>query len=68
MDKRTNDWVLKNAGTEPFLLQSVKKIKLSYYGHVLRKEGNCMEKEIMQSAILLVKQEEEDQEHVGRIT
>jgi len=22
--------------------------KLSYYGHVLRKEGNCMDKEIMQ--------------------
>jgi len=27
---------------------SVKKRKLSYYGHVLRKEGNCTEKEIMQ--------------------
>jgi len=47
-DKRTNDWVLRKAGTEPFLLQSVKKRKLSYYGHVLRKEENCMEKEIMQ--------------------
>jgi len=44
-----NDWVPKKAVTEPFLLQSVKKRKLSYYGHVLRKEGNCMEKEIMQS-------------------
>ena len=47
-DKRTNDWVLRKAGTEPFSLQLVKKRKLSYYGHVLRKEGNCMEKEIMQ--------------------
>jgi len=46
--KRTKDWVLSKAGTEPFLLQSVKKRELSYYGHVLRKEGNCTEKEIMQ--------------------
>jgi len=50
-----------------FLLQSVKKRKLSYYGHVLRKEGNCMEKEISK-VLLLVEEEEEDQEHVGRIT
>ena len=39
---------IQKTGTEPFLLQSVKKRKLSYYGHVLWKEGNCMEKEIMQ--------------------
>jgi len=51
MDKRTNDWVLRKAGTEPFLLRSVKKRKLSYYGDVLLKEGNCMEKEIMQGTI-----------------
>jgi len=31
-----------------FLLQSVKKRKLSYYGYVLQKEENCMEKGIMQ--------------------
>jgi len=36
---------MRKAGTEAFLLQSVKKRKLSYYGHVLRKEGNCMKKE-----------------------
>jgi len=48
------------------LLQSVKKRKLSYYGYVLWKEGNCMEKEIMQ-VLLLVKEDKEDQEHVGRI-
>ena len=34
-DKRTNDWVLAKAGTEPILLQTVKNRKLSYYGHVL---------------------------------
>jgi len=47
-DETTNDWVLRKAGTEPFLLQSVKKRKLCYYGHVLRKIGNCMDKEIVQ--------------------
>jgi len=52
-DKRTNE-VLRKAGIEPFLLQSVKKesfliiVLLWYYGHVLRKEGNCMNKNIMQ--------------------
>jgi len=51
-----------------FLLQSVKKRKLSYYGHVLRKEGNCTEKEITQDTTNLVKEEEEDQEQVDRIT
>ena len=51
------------------LLQSVKKRKLSYYGHVLWKERKCTEKEIMQgTTVLLVREEEEDQEHVGRIT
>jgi len=50
-DKRTNDWLLSKAGTEPFLLQSVKKRELSYYGHLLREEGNCMEKEMMQGTI-----------------
>jgi len=50
MDKRTNDRVLRKAGTGPFLLQSVKKRKLSYYGHVLRQEENCTEKEIMKGA------------------
>jgi len=63
----TNDWVLRKAGTEPFLLQSVKKRKLSYYGHVLRKEGNCMEIEIMQGTTS-GQRGTGDQEHVGRIT
>jgi len=56
----------KESWNRTFLLQSVKKRKLSYYGYVLWKEGNCMEKEIMQ-VLLLVKEDKEDQEHVGRI-
>jgi len=29
------------------LLDSVKAAKLAYYGHTMRKQGNCLEKEIM---------------------
>jgi len=46
-----------------------RKTLLLWSCHVLRKQGNCMEKDIMQgTAVLLVKEDEEDQEHVGRIT
>ena len=47
-DKRSNDWVLQKAETKPCLLQAIKKRKLSFYGHVSRKEESCMEKEIIQ--------------------
>src|SRR6218665_1084329 len=30
------------------LLNIIKRTKLSYFGHVMRKEGDCLEKEIMQ--------------------
>ena len=30
------------------LLDSVKARKLAYYGHTKRKQGSCLEKEIMQ--------------------
>lgn len=46
--RKTNEWVLKTAGVERSLLASVKERKLGYYGHVLRKEGDCLEKEIIQ--------------------
>ena len=29
-------------------LDTVKARKLAYYGHTMRKQGNCLEKEIMQ--------------------
>jgi len=48
-DKKTNDWVLKKAGTEPFCYSQSRKESFFYYGHVLRIEGNCIEKEIMQN-------------------
>ena len=30
------------------LLASVKEMKLAYYGHILRKKGDCPEKELIQ--------------------
>ena len=38
--ERTNEWVLETAG----VLRSL----LAYYGHILRKKGDCLEKELIQ--------------------
>jgi len=40
--KKTNEWVLNKA---------VKARKLAYYRHTMRKQGNCLEKEIMQGTM-----------------
>jgi len=45
--KKTNKWVLNTAGVKRELLDTVKARKLAYYGHTIRKQGNCMEKEII---------------------
>jgi len=44
--KKTNEWVLNNAGVKRELLDTVKARKLAYYGHTMRKQGSCLEKEI----------------------
>ena len=49
--KKTNKWVLNKAGVKRELLDTVKARKLSYYGHTMRKQGSCLEKEIMQGAM-----------------
>ena len=46
--KRTNEWVLQTAAVSRSLLASVKEMKLAYYGHILRKKGYCLEKELIQ--------------------
>ena len=46
--KKTNEWVLNKAGVNRELLDTVKARKLAYYGHTMRKQGSCLEKEIMQ--------------------
>ena len=46
--QKTNEWVLNKAGVKKELLHTVKARKLAYYGHTIRKQGSCLEKEIMQ--------------------
>jgi len=46
--KKTKEWVLNKAGVKRELLDTVKARKLAYYGHTMRKQGSCLEKEIMQ--------------------
>ena len=45
------EWVLNKAGVKRELLDTVKARKLAYYGHTMRKQGSCLEKEIMQGAM-----------------
>ena len=49
--KKTNEWVLNKAGVQTELLDTVKARKLAYYGHTTRKQGSCLEKEIMQGTM-----------------
>jgi len=46
--EETNEWVLNKAGLKRELLDTVKARELAYYGHTMRKQRNCLEKEIMQ--------------------
>ena len=49
--KKTNECVLNKAGVKRKLLDTVKARKLAYYGHTIRKQGSCLEKEIMQGTM-----------------
>ena len=49
--KKTDEWVLNKAGVKSELLNTVKARKLAYYGHPMRKQGSCLEKEIMQGTM-----------------
>ena len=49
--KKTNEWVLNKAGVKRELLDTVKARKLAYYGHTVRKQGSCLEKEIVQGTM-----------------
>jgi len=39
---------METAGVERDLLKSVKRRKMAYFWHVMRKDGECLEKEIIQ--------------------
>ena len=49
--KKTNEWVLNRTGVKRELLDTVKARKLAYYGHTMRKQRSCLEKEIMQGTL-----------------
>ena len=49
--KKTNEWVLNKAGVKRKLLDTVKARKLAYHGHTTKKQGSCLEKEIMQGTM-----------------
>jgi len=49
--KKTNEWVLNKDGVKREQLDTVKARKLTYYGHTMRKQGSCLEKEIMQGTM-----------------
>jgi len=49
--KKRSEWVLDKAGVKRGLLDTVKARKLVYYGHIMRKQRSCLEKEIMQTTI-----------------
>jgi len=42
-----NESVLDKAGVKRELLDVIKARKLAYYGHTMRKQGSCLEKEIV---------------------
>jgi|SRR6218665_471686 len=44
IQNKTNERVLETTGIERGLLNMIKRMKLSYFGHVMRKEGDCLEK------------------------
>jgi len=45
------EWVPNKAGVKRELLDTIKARKLAYYGHAMRKQGSCLEKEIMQGTM-----------------
>ena len=49
--KKTNEWILIKAGVKRELLDTVKVRKLAYYGHTMRKQESCLEKEITQGTM-----------------
>ena len=47
----TNELVLNKAEVMRELLDTVKAKKLAYYGHIMRKQGSCLEKEITRGTV-----------------
>ena len=54
--KRTNEWVLNTSETERQLLVSIRKRKLTYFGHKMRKKEESLEHETIQGKCRVVGQ------------
>ena len=69
--KKTNERVSNKARVKRELLDTVKARKLAYYGHTTRKQGSCVDKEIMQGTMpcsAVVHEGEEDHARPGWTT
>jgi len=49
--KKTDEWVQNKVGVRKEPLKAVKAKKLAHYDHTMRKQGSCLEKEIMQGTM-----------------
>ena len=49
--RRTNESILQDTGYKRVLLGNIKKRKLTYLGHIMRKQGDNLEKTIIQGAV-----------------
>ncbi|XP_077978897.1 uncharacterized protein LOC144434317 [Glandiceps talaboti] len=49
--KRSNSSILQDIGQKQRLLDRVNQLTLSYFDHVARRQGNCLEKVILQGKI-----------------
>ena len=47
-ERKTNEWVLEKACASRELLESVKRRKMSYFGHIMRKADPCLEKDVIE--------------------
>ena len=45
---KTNEWVRNKAGVKRELLDTANARKLAYYGHTMRKQESCLEKEMQE--------------------
>jgi len=49
--KENKEWVLTKAGVKMEVSDTVKARNLAHCGHTVRKQGSCMEEEIMQETM-----------------
>ena len=50
-EHRTNESILEETGYRRELLATIKKRKMTYLGHIMRKDGDNLEKMIIQAAV-----------------